>query len=149
MKIALVQQHATRDKAANVQRGLAAVDRAFNPFPAATDRPILGLHLIQEIALLPALLTFAIYDNLNAYQRISPRLVAEAWALFQAIESRGKVSYFEVNLLEEEGPKTQALLLLLQFDGLLDLHRGEEEWFYLIPSSEKEFCDQLKLEAGA
>ena len=28
MKIALVQQHATRDKAANVQRGLAAVDRA-------------------------------------------------------------------------------------------------------------------------
>ena len=28
MKIALVQQHATRDKAANVQRGLDAVDRA-------------------------------------------------------------------------------------------------------------------------
>ncbi len=28
MKIALVQQHATRDKADNVQRGLAAVDRA-------------------------------------------------------------------------------------------------------------------------
>lgn len=28
MKIALVQQHATRDKAANVQRGLEAVDRA-------------------------------------------------------------------------------------------------------------------------
>lgn len=28
MKIALVQQHATRDKAANVQRGLAAVDAA-------------------------------------------------------------------------------------------------------------------------
>ena len=28
MKIALVQQHATRDKAANVQRGLAALDQA-------------------------------------------------------------------------------------------------------------------------
>ena len=28
MRIALVQQHATRDKAANVERGLAAVDRA-------------------------------------------------------------------------------------------------------------------------
>ena len=28
MKIALVQQHATRDKAANLQRGIAAVDRA-------------------------------------------------------------------------------------------------------------------------
>lgn len=128
---------------------LAAVDRAFNPFPTPTDRPIFGLHLIKEIALMPALLTFAIYDNLNAYQRISPRLVADAWRLFKEIDSRGKVSYFEVNLLEEAGPKTQALLLLLQFAGLLDLHRGEEEWFYLIPSSEQEFCAQLKAEAGA
>jgi predicted amidohydrolase len=40
MKLALVQQHATRDKADNVRRGLAALDQAAAASPSrSTGRP--------------------------------------------------------------------------------------------------------------
>jgi len=122
---------------------LAAIDRTLNPFPRPDDRPIIGWHVLKQLLLLPALLTFSIYDNLNAYRRLSPTLVHQAWELLLAIQKSGKVAYHELGQFGVESSRAEALLLLLQFAGYVDLHHGRDEWFYLIRSSEAESLKQL------
>lgn len=117
---------------------LAAIDRVVNPFPRPDDRPIIGWHLLKQLLLLPALLTFSIYDNLNAYRWLSPTMVHQAWELLLALQASGKVSYHELGQFGVEAAEAEALLLLLQFAGYVDLHHGRDEWFYLIRSSETE-----------
>ncbi|HEY5792495.1 MAG TPA: hypothetical protein VIS74_04305 [Chthoniobacterales bacterium] len=117
---------------------LAAIDRTLNPFPRPDDRPIIGWHILKQLALLPALLTFAIYDNLNAYRRLSPEVAGQAWALLTGIYRARKLPYHELGRLGLEASQAEGLLLLLQFAGYVDLHHGREEWFYLVRSSEEE-----------
>ncbi|MFV0415138.1 MAG: hypothetical protein ACK5NG_02095 [Chthoniobacterales bacterium] len=112
-------------------------------YPRLRDRPILGLHVLWELFLLPATLTFGISDSLHAWQPLSKPLIRQAWQILNEIYRNGKIYQSMISGMGGSPASIQAACLLLQFAGLISLHHGEEDWFYLIPVSEKDFLQSL------
>ncbi len=125
-----------------------AVDRWKNRFRLPPDRPIIGWHLLPEFLLLPAKMTFAIWDHLDARVTLTPWQLAESWRLLRIILSLGRA---ELPRLTREFPDTRLrtrLLTALQLAGWIDLHRGEETWFYRVLSDEEPTLRALMDESG-
>jgi len=122
---------------------VGAIYRVRGRFRRASDRPIFGWHVLPELILLPATLTFSVWDNLTAYQPLSLTLIQNSWDLLVELAKRGKVRQTEIGQLGLTHERAEAVCLLLQFTGLVDLHGGKEEWFYLVRSTEKDFLAQL------
>ncbi|MFV0338467.1 MAG: hypothetical protein ACK5LK_09540 [Chthoniobacterales bacterium] len=117
--------------------------RSMHRYSQIRDRSILGPHVFIEILLLPAALTFGITDNLRAYQRLSQSLIRQSWQLLCEIYENGKIYQSTLPTLGGNPQGIQAACLLLQLAGLVNLHHSKEDWFYLIPSSEKAFLQTL------
>jgi len=100
-----------------------------------TDRPIFGWHLLPEIFFLPAELTFSISGNLAAHRRITPDLVEACSLLLEEIQRRQRLDSSKVGQLAVSAALADEALLALQYAGLIDLHRGSEDWFYTVRSS--------------
>lgn len=119
------------------------VDRYRKRFLPPPDRPIIGGHLLPEFLLLPARMTFSILDHLSARVTLGRYEIAEAWRLLVTIYERGRASITMLGMEFPDGPQLSRLLLALQFANWIDLHRGEEDWFYRLRSDEVENLRRL------
>jgi hypothetical protein len=111
------------------------IDHARKRFAGATDRPIIGWHLFGEFLLLPVRLTFAIWGNFAAIRRLDAAQLARMAELLETIHRAGKARLGALALVEPDPSTLHRLLETLQFTGLIDLHRGEGEWFYTVRST--------------
>ncbi|MEO6847401.1 MAG: hypothetical protein ABI443_07725 [Chthoniobacterales bacterium] len=115
---------------------LAALDHAFFRFAPLDDRPIVGIHLIKEFALLLPKLTFSAFGTLLAYQSLSKDDLHRAWEILIRIHHDRKSDFFTLSQVEPDARRLNALLLALQLTGFIDLHQGRESWFYLVRTDE-------------
>lgn len=112
----------------------ASVDHWFNRYRPLQDRPVLGLHNIADILLLPARMTFAVWEHWGARIRLSPGEVEASWQLLQVIGSRDKVPLHELGGEIPYAPDLDKLLAALQLSSWIDLHRSDDGWFYKLRS---------------
>lgn len=104
-------------------------------YAGVSDRPIIGWHLFGEFLLLPVRLTFAIWGNLAAIRRLDDSQLARMAELLDAIHHSGKTRLSALTLVEPDAAQLHRLLGVLQFTRLIDLHRGEDDWFYTVRST--------------
>lgn len=110
------------------------VDAARRRFATASDRPVIGWHLIGDFLLLPVRLTFAIWGNFSAIRRLDDAGLAHAWELLTEIHRLGQAKLSALALVEPDSARLHRLLSTLQLLGYIDLHRGEQDWFYAVCS---------------
>jgi hypothetical protein len=109
----------------------AGVDAWVRRFRPPSDRPIIGWHLFPDTLLLPARLTLAVGNHLDARIRLSRHELGETWRLWEWVAAWGRTP---AHSLGTEFPDARTLhksLDALQVLGRIDLHRGEDGWFYL------------------
>lgn len=112
------------------------------------DRAIIGFHLIPEVLLLPAHLTFAIWDHLAARIRLTRAELENAWQLLLQIHEMKRADTARLAYVCPDQRQLQHLLLALQLSDWIDLHRGEEDWFYRVRSDREPLLKSLLLEEG-
>jgi hypothetical protein len=110
------------------------IDHFRKRFAGASDRPIIGWHLFGDFLLLPVRLTFAIWGNCAAVRRIEAAELARMAELLGTIHRAGKGRLGALALIEPDPARLHRELEMLQFAGLIDLHRGEGDWFYTVRS---------------
>ncbi|MEO8206334.1 MAG: hypothetical protein ABI615_09140 [Chthoniobacterales bacterium] len=115
---------------------VAALDHALFRFAPLNDREIFGLHLLKEFPLMLPKLTLAAFGNLLAYRALSREDLRQAWVLLQRIQQDRRAEIQMLTQVEPDARRLNALLLALQFVGFIDLHHGEESWFYLVRSDQ-------------
>ncbi len=112
--------------------GWALVDRWAHRYTPTSDRSVIGLHLLGEVALMPPRMTLAAWDYLSSRLRLSHHEQEQAWHLLETIAEmqrapRSGLTYHVVN-----PDQLGKLLLALQLTDWIDLHKGEEDWFYTV-----------------
>ncbi len=113
------------------------LSRWFKRFRPPPDRPVIGWHLIPEFLLLPATFTFSIGDQLDARLKLSRHEKSEAARLLAVMAETGRITVSELGF-HFSSPKTlHKLLMSLQFLSWIDLHRGEDDFFYRIRSDKE------------
>ncbi len=115
--------------------GIGRWRKRFRPPP---DRPVIGWHLVPETLFLPATLTFSIGEHLEARIRFSSHLIAEAARLLSVIFRNRRAAISNLGFDFSDARELQKLLAALQLLGWIDLHRSDDEWFYLIRSDHVE-----------
>jgi len=118
------------------------------PYRFLIDRPILGWHLIPRFLFLPASLTFAVSDNLAAHQKLTKERLRAAFFTLLEIDAAKKMPVTQLPLLGIDEDELPRVLLLLQYAGYIDLHRGRDGWFYRVRSTEEEEVCALRKAAG-
>ena len=113
------------------------------------DRPILGWHLVGEFLLLPGWLILACSDQCAAWQSLSRGRLLTAWQLLQAFARQPKWPEPHLPQLGLDAGELPQALRLLQYLGLIDLHRGRPYWFYRLRSSEEATVRRWMETAGA
>jgi len=115
---------------------IASVDRWHRRFRPPSDRSIIGWHLLPEVLLLPAKLTFAIWDYLGARLKPSPWELSESWRLLEMITHRKRVPASTFGQEFGDPDLLPKLLTILQYTGWVDSARGEDDWYYYVPSDQ-------------
>lgn len=124
-----------------------ALHRYLKRFQPPPDRPIIGGHVLPEILLLPPRMTLAIWDHLHARVPLKRGEIPEAWDLLLVIFDRGRAG---LPMLSQDFPdpvRLSRFLLALQLTEWIDLHRGDQDWFYRVRSDEAALLRRL-LPAG-
>ncbi len=111
-----------------VWAGMDAWVRRFRPPP---DRPIIGWHLFPDTLLLPARLTLAVGNHLDARIRLSRHELAEMHRLWEWIAASGRTPVHTLGMEFPDAGTLGKTLDALKVLGWIDLHRGSEGWFYL------------------
>jgi hypothetical protein len=119
------------------------VDHFRRRYAGASDRSIIGWHLLGDFLLLPVRLTFAVWGNLSAIRWLSPMELERAWELLILIQRDGKGRLSALTLVEPDPDRLYRLLSTLQMLDLIDLHRGEGDWFYTVRSTRWEELGKL------
>lgn len=114
-----------------------ALNRRRNRYRLPPDRPIIGWHLFPEFLLLPPRLTFAIWDHLAARVPLNAFDREEAWRLLQTIYVNRRVEIWQLAQEVPDDRRRNRLIQALQLTGWIDLHRGEETWFYRVLSDQE------------
>lgn len=112
----------------------ALINRRRQRFNSVSDRSIIGWHLIAEILLLPARATLLVWDHVDARIVLSEVEREEAWALMRTILGLKRA---DRSLLARDFPdpgRLSKMLMALQFAGWIDLHRGEQDFYYRVRS---------------
>ncbi|MEX1117994.1 MAG: hypothetical protein WEB60_04290 [Terrimicrobiaceae bacterium] len=120
--------------------GISRWVKRFRPPP---DRPVIGWHLLPDVLLLPATLTFAVGEHLDARLRLSHHEKSEAARLLAILSEIGRTTVSELGFHFSQPKTLQKLLTTLQFLGWIDLHRGEDDFFYRLRSDREEPLAQL------
>jgi hypothetical protein len=110
------------------------VDHLHRRYQGVSDRPIIGWHLFADFLLLPVRLTFAVWGNFSAVRRLDSEEIQRAWNLLSRIQRDGKSRLSALTLVEPDPNRLFRLLGTLQMLELVDLHRGDEDWFYTVRS---------------
>lgn len=116
----------------------AAVDERQNRYHPASDRAVVGWHILGDVLLLPARLTFGFGHQLAAIIRLSPREQTEALDLLHHIHAEKRAPLHSLGAWFPEAGRLRRLLLALQVAGWIDLLRTEEGWIYIVRSTESE-----------
>jgi hypothetical protein len=124
----------------------ASIDRWYHRYRATPDRPIIGWHLFGEVLFLPARLTYAIWDHLELRVKLTPAELDEAWRLLQLIAEHKRIPITALGQEFSDSALLTKLLLALQLTTWIDLQRGEEDWYYYIPSDAEPRFQQLMQE---
>jgi hypothetical protein len=119
------------------------LDQFRHRYAGVSDRLVVGWHLIPDFLLLPARLTFAIWGNLSAVRRLDDRDLSSAWDLLTSIRQSGKGHLRSLTLIEPDANRLFKLVTTLQMLDLIDLHRGEGDWFYTVRSTKLEDIGKL------
>jgi hypothetical protein len=122
-------------------------DRWKRRYRLPPDRPIIGWHLLPEFLLLPPKLTFAIWDHVAARVSLRSWERKEAWRLLQTIFVTKRAELPQLALHFPDSRQLSRLLIGLQLTGWIDLHRGEETWFYRTVSDQEPLLRSLLAEA--
>ena len=125
----------------------SAIARWRSRFRPLNDRSIVGWHLLKETLLLPPRMTFAIKDHLDARIALSRSERRDAWHLLVTISDMGRANNSALSYDFPNPHRLAKLLMALQFSGWIDLHRGNEDWFYVVRSLEQKDLRKLKLAA--
>ena len=116
----------------------AAVDERLHRFHPASDRPIVGWHLLGDILLLPARLTFGVGHQLAAVIRLSHSERVEALDLLHHISTEKRCPLHSLGAWFPNPGRLRKLLLALQMAGWTDLLRTEDGWIYIVRSTEED-----------
>lgn len=116
----------------------AAVDERKRRFHPVSDRPVVGWHLLGDVLLLPARLTFGIGHQLAAIIRLSPTEQSEAEILLRHIFEQKRCFRHSLGALFPDHARLSKLLFALQMAGWIDLLRTEDGWLYIVKSNEAE-----------
>ncbi len=108
------------------------IDGWLRRYARLTDRAIVGAHLVEDFALLPVRLTFAIWGNFGAVLWLGPDGVRRSWELLAAISVVGKAPLSSLTLIERDVGALHRQLGALQMLGCIDLHAGREDWYYTV-----------------
>lgn len=111
------------------------LDQLRQRYASASDRLVIGWHLLPDFLLLPARLTFAVWGNFSAVRRLSETELDRAWDLLTSIRQHGKGYLRTLTLIEPDTGRLFKLITTLQMLDLIDLHRGEGDWFYTVRST--------------
>lgn len=115
----------------------AAVIRQVNRFKPPPDRPIIGWHLVPEVLTLPARLTYAIWDHVGERIVLGRGEIGGAWRLLQIIGTQGRADKAHLAFEFPDRWQLDRLLRALQLTNWIDLHRGDEGWFYRVRSDQE------------
>lgn len=124
------------------------IDQILRRYEGASDRSIVGWHLIGDFLLLPVRLTYAIWGNLTALRRLNAADLERAWELLVSIQRGGKGYLHSLALVEPDTDRLFRIVTTLQMLGLIDLHRGEGDWFYTVRSTHLEQVGKLLASGG-
>lgn len=122
---------------------IGLIERRVNRYAPLRDRPIIGWHVIPELLLLPVKLTFASVDNLRALRFPNARETGRAWDLLCHIRKAGAARMGSLALVEPHPARLMRRLELLQLVGFIDLHHGEDDWFFTIRGNQMCLLDNL------
>ena len=113
---------------------VASIDRWRRRYEPVSARSIIGWHLVPDVLLLPARLTFAIWDHIGLRVSLNEGEKADAWFLLQAISRRKRVPTSQIGQEYSDTTTLPKLLMALRLTGWIDMQKGEKEWFYYVPS---------------
>ena len=116
----------------------AAVDERQKRYHPASDRAVVGWHILGDVLLLPARLTFGFGHQLAAIIRLSHQEKAEALDLLHHIFTEKRTPLHSLGAWFPDAGRLRRLLLALQMAGWIDLLRTEEGWIYIVRSTESE-----------
>jgi hypothetical protein len=114
----------------------AAVDERLRRFHPASDRAVVGWHLLGDVLLLPARLTFGFGHQLAAVIRLNHAEQIECFELLRHIHAEKRVLLHSLGAWFPDAARLRKLLLALQLAGWIDLLRTEEGWIYIVRSTE-------------
>ena len=116
----------------------AAVDERLHRFHPASDRPVVGWHILGDVLLLPARLTFGFGHQLAAIIRLNHPEKIEAFDLLRHIHVEKRCLLHSLGAWFPDAGRLRKILLALQLAGWIDLLRTEEGWIYIVKSTEEE-----------
>ena len=123
-----------------------AIDRWRRRYQPVPERPIIGWHLVPDVLLMPARMTFAIWDHIRARIVLSRHEREEAWRLLQNIAGSDRASAATLAFDFPDAAILTKLLMALQLSGWIDLHPGDDGWFYRVSGDQQETVKRLTIE---
>jgi len=114
----------------------AAVDERKNRYHPASDRAVVGWHILGDVLLLPARLTFGFGHQLAAIIRLNPAEQEQAIGILHHIYTEKRVPLHSLGAWFPDYSRLRKFLLALQLAGWIDLLRTEDGWIYIVRSTE-------------
>lgn len=115
----------------------ASLDGAMRRYKAPPDRPVIGFHNVADVVLLPARLTFAVWEHWGARMKFRPQEIETGWWLLQEIVEQQKLPTRKLPAFVPDDALRERLLVMLQYTGWIDLHRSDEDWYYRLRSDQE------------
>lgn len=109
-----------------------SVDQWLRRFTPASDRAIIGWHVLGDALLMPVRITFGIWGNLGALILLNPTQKAHAWTVLQAMNRVGKVQTHALGQLDANTHRLERSLRTLQMLDLINHYQGEQDAYYLV-----------------
>lgn len=114
----------------------AAVDEKTRRYHPASDRAVVGWHILGDVLLLPARLTFGVGHQLAAIIRLNSAEEEQALELLHHISTEKRAPLHSLGAWFPHPVRLRKLLLALQLAGWIDLLRTEDGWIYIVKSTE-------------
>ena len=114
----------------------ASADERLHRFHPASDRAVVGWHILGDVLLLPARLTFGVGHQFTAVIRLNHSERIEALDLLHHIFTEKRCPLHSLGAWFPDAGRLRKLLLALQMAGWIDLLRTEEGWIYIVRSAE-------------